>query len=279
MAKGIAVHVGLNSVDPRHYGGWSGNLQACENDARDMQRIAESRGFESTLLLTRDATAEAATEAMSQAAANAGEGDLVFVSYSGHGGQVPDTNSDEPGDNKDETWVLYDRQLIDDELYALWSRFHPGARIFVLSDSCHSGSVTREIVDIAIPHVVAHGMVDTPTPRPKDMPRETEEATYRENKALYDGLQSSNPSGDSVDVGATVILISGCQDNQVSLDGDQNGLFTQHLREVWADGGWRGSYSRFHKAIGAKMPPTQSPNYFVVGSSNRRFQRQTPFTV
>jgi metacaspase-1 len=34
------------------------------------------------------------------------------------GGQVNDIHNDEP-DGLDETWALYDRELVDDELYAL----------------------------------------------------------------------------------------------------------------------------------------------------------------
>ena len=26
MAKGISLNIGLNSVDPNHYGGWNGQL-------------------------------------------------------------------------------------------------------------------------------------------------------------------------------------------------------------------------------------------------------------
>ena len=37
MPQGISVHIGLNSVDPRHYEGWAGQLTACEADAKDMQ--------------------------------------------------------------------------------------------------------------------------------------------------------------------------------------------------------------------------------------------------
>ena len=72
-------------------------------------------------------------------------GDLFFLTYSGHGGQVPDVNGDE-ADKKDETWCLYDGQLIDDELYFELSKFAAGVRILVLSDSCHSGTVTREAI-------------------------------------------------------------------------------------------------------------------------------------
>ena len=40
MPQGLALTIGLNSVDPAHYGGWSGELTACEADAEDMAEIA-----------------------------------------------------------------------------------------------------------------------------------------------------------------------------------------------------------------------------------------------
>jgi metacaspase-1 len=279
MAKGLSIHIGLNTVDPAHYNGWDGRLQACEYDAQDMQRIAEAEGFESTIILTQEAIAERVSTALQEAATELDEGDILFLTYSGHGGQVPDTNSDEKGDATDETWVLYDRQLVDDELYALWAAFPPGVRIFVLSDSCHSGSVTRELFDALVPQIAAKGMVDTPTPRTRDLPRDVQEATYRANEETYKAIQASHESGENVDVGASVILISGCQDNQLSLDGDRNGLFTQTLLGVWGDGNWEGGYRAFWKAIGAKMPPTQSPNYYITGARDRGFQQQTPLTI
>ena len=58
--------------------------------------------------------------------------------------RCPTRTVDENEDGYDETWVLYDRQLVDDELYTLWSKFAPGVRIVVLSDSCHSGTAIRE---------------------------------------------------------------------------------------------------------------------------------------
>jgi hypothetical protein len=41
MPQGISVHIGLNSVDPRQYEGWAGQLTACEADAKDMQALAK----------------------------------------------------------------------------------------------------------------------------------------------------------------------------------------------------------------------------------------------
>jgi hypothetical protein len=279
VAKGMSIHIGLNTVDPAHYNGWDGRLQACEFDAKDMHAIAEGKGFDASILLSPEATADAVTGSLERAADALEEGDLLFVTYSGHGGQVPDTNSDEKGDATDETWVLYDRQLVDDELYALWAGFKPGVRIFVLSDSCHSGSVTRDLFNALVPAIVERGMVDDPSPRTKDLPRDVQDATYEANEDLYRGIQSSHQSGDDVDVGATVFLISGCQDNQLSLDGDRNGLFTQTFLGVWDEGRFEGSHRQLWKAIGAQMPPTQSPNFFRVGPRRRDFQRQTPLTV
>jgi hypothetical protein len=278
MAKGISIHLGLNSVDPAHYNGWDGRLNACEQDAKDMQAIAEGKGFEPQILLTKGATAEPVSEKVREAAAGLEEGDMLLLTYSGHGGQVPDTNSDEKGDAMDETWVLYDRQLVDDELYALWGAFKPGVRIFVLSDSCHSGSVTRDLFNALVPQIVEKGMIEE-APRTKDLPPDVQEATFKAHEELYRQIQSSHESGENVDVGASVILISGCQDNQLSLDGERNGLFTQTLLGVWEDGAFEGTYRQFWKAIGAKMPPTQSPNLFSTGAPNRAFLRQTPLTI
>ena len=144
VVQAAALHIGLNRVDPNHYAGWAGDLQACEADAHAMARIAGTRGMASTLLLTRDATRARVLAAIRKAATRLRTGDLFLLTYSGHGGQVPDLSGDE-GDNYDETWCLYDGQLIDDELYFELSRFAAGVRILVLSDSCHSGSVTREL--------------------------------------------------------------------------------------------------------------------------------------
>ena len=142
MAQGISLHIGLNAVDPVHYAGWSGPLNACEADASDLGALAAAQGFATSTLLTVEATREAVTSAFAHAAAALEPGDIFLITYSGHGGQLPDRNGDEP-DLVDETWCLYDGEIVDDELNALYRAFRAGVRIVVLSDSCHSGSVTK----------------------------------------------------------------------------------------------------------------------------------------
>jgi hypothetical protein len=276
MATGKSIHIGLNRVDPAHYrdefgNPWDGALVACEFDANDMQALAAGQGFRTQVLLTAEATSGNVISAISQAAQELLPGDILVLTYSGHGGQVPDMN-DEEEDALDETWCLYDLQVIDDELYALWAQFKPGVRIFMLSDSCHSGSVAKdpEVMKVAAEHKIL---------RVRVLPEEVQAATYRAHKALYDGLQAQNPAGDQVEVGASVILISGCQDNQTSADGDRNGLFTETLLKVWDGGKFKGNLLRFQRRIQALMPWYQSPNYFRTGTPSRTFERQRPFTI
>lgn len=51
MAKGISIHIGLNHVDPKHYQGWDGALNACVADARDMLALAKKQRFGGSTLL------------------------------------------------------------------------------------------------------------------------------------------------------------------------------------------------------------------------------------
>jgi hypothetical protein len=74
-------------------------------------------------------------------------------------------------------------------------------------------------------------------------------------------------------------LISGCQDNQLSLDGAFNGLFTGTLLRVWKEGRFEGDYRRFHAEIINRMPSSQTPNHFVIGPSDATYERQKPFVI
>lgn len=290
--KAMSLHAGLNAVDPAHYAGWSGPLAACESDARDMAKIAHDRQMAASILLTRAATRGAVLGGIRDAARDLRAGDLFFLTYSGHGGQVPDLTGEE-SDKQDETWCLYDGQLLDDELYLELARFAKGVRILVLSDSCHSGTVVRA----GPPAAPSRG-------RARMLPPDVAQRTYQQNRSFYDALQREvlNASGGTpvpdpdealshVDLAssprltaiadklrAAVILISGCQDNQTSLDGDHNGAFTEELLKVWNGGAFRGNYGTFHARIVAGMPSSQTPNLFTLGKA-ATFMREQPFTV
>lgn len=279
MAKGIAINIGLNHVDPGAYNGWDGELAGCINDANDMNAIAEGLGYSTTLLTDEQASASGVAEAIGQAAQELSSGDICLVTYSGHGGQVDDATGDEP-DGKDETWVLWDRQLLDDELDSLWANFESGVRIFVLSDSCHSGTVLRAMAFKRkfrdAEHAAQYDRRVNDPPRVRMADPAAVAANYARNKSNYVVSQWATHRAN---VQASVTLISGCQDNQLSSDGDANGLFTQRLKEVWSNGAFGGNYLQFHSAILARMPSDQTPNLFRTGVSNPGFDAQKPFTI
>ncbi|MCX5230032.1 caspase family protein [Streptomyces sp. NPDC006553] len=275
MATGLALHVGLNSVDPARYEGWEGTLVACENDAHDMARLARAAGFESTVLLTPEGTVANVTAVLGDAAARLGPGDILLFSYSGHGGQVPDADagptaagSDDEPDALDETLVLYDRQFLDDEVHHAFSAFTDDVRIVTFFDCCHSGS------SIEIPG----GPEADATAR--FMPEPRQRQLYDRDRGFYAELRRSlAESGPRDGAGPDALLVSACQDNQVASDGDVNGAFTEALLQVWDGGAFRGGYRDFHRAIQRRLPPTQSPNLYLTGTPDQEFVEQRPFTV
>jgi hypothetical protein len=241
-----------------------------------MEQIAKAAGFQTTTLLTEQATAGNVTKMLSDAEKALSPGDLLLITYSGHGGQVPDVSADEVDDNKDETWCLFDREVIDDELYALYARFKKGVRILVLSDSCHSGTVVRKR---EYERLAASGKFDD-IRKIKAIPPLVAKAVYTSHKSLYDSLQFISGSPKSTVVAASIILISGCQDDELSIDLGTNGAFTNALKTVWNNGTFDGNYAQFCLAIGAEISDnSQVPNYLPEGSVNMAFEAQKPFFI
>ena len=270
-ATGYALCVGVNTVDPRHYAGWSGPLTACEFDANDMSRLLSRRGFDVSTLLTAAAKRDAVLGKLRYLATISKPGDTIVYSNSSHGGQLPDLNADED-DGADETLCMFDGEIVDDEYAHIWSQFKPGVRIVMISDSCHSGTVSRAVHGEPNLGDLTHDV--------RHMPSSVAGRTYDQNQAFYDPILSSlhlDASRDNIE--ASVLLISGCMDNQTSLDGFRNGLFTSNLLRVWNGGKFTGGYRSFRNQIARRMPNTQTPNLYFAGKRCSKFEAQVPFTI
>jgi uncharacterized caspase-like protein len=239
----LSVHLGLNKVDPAAYNGWDGALRGCIADAEAMAALAKAVGFTSTtVLLDEEANGEALKEALTNAAALLSAGDTLFLTYSGHGSQIDDEDNDE-SDYLDETWCLYGSQWLDDETRTALEAFQRGVRVIVFSDSCHSGSVTR----------------GTPA------------------EAIGQRYAEEQPRGE---LGASVLLISGCQDNQTSGDTKRGGVFTRALLEVWRDGAFNGTWRQFHRSIRRRIRnPAQKPVLDESGPISVGWLDERPFTL
>ncbi|MFO7257681.1 MAG: caspase family protein [Bacteroidota bacterium] len=277
MPKGYSLHIGLNTVNPDHYDGWDGRLVACESDAIQMSEIAKKMNFASIdVKLTKEATRDQFKDIVRSYSKKLQPGDLFLLTYSGHGGQLPDLNNDE-ADAIDETWCMYDGQIADDEIYELWSGFKEGVRVLVFSDSCHSGTVVRDMLAGITSNIVGENGTEI---RYRFMPWNVANKTYMKNRSFYDEiLYNPKTKEDAKNIKCTVRLISGCQDNQYSLDGPFNGLFTGTLLRIWNNGRFKGNYDKFHKAILNVMPRSQSPNHFVIGKHDPVFADQSPFQI
>lgn len=280
MAKGLYLGIGLNAVDPKHYAGWNGRLRACEYDIRDMSEIVSRYGFGVKTLLTKQATRGNVIQDIKKAAKLLSPDDIFIINYSGHGGQLPDINGDEE-DHKDETWCLYDKQLVDDELFLLLTTFRSDVRIIVISDSCHSGTMIKEVFKPRAPIIPSNPEQDFNI---KAMPLEIE-LKVLENNSLYKGIKDTLRLLQPITKKKKevckhkIMLLSGCQDNQYSQDGLRNGLFTSTLKRIWNNGKFKGSYKEFYTKILRNMPPEQTPNMMLIGDTNNEFLNQEIFTI
>ena len=150
MAK-KALCVGIND-----YPGEGSDLNGCVNDAKAWaDLLIKNYSFPSgsvALLLDTQATKAAIMEGLKKLLAGAKSGDLLVFTNSSHGTYLADTDGDEP--LYDEALCPFDcdiNLIIDDELRGLFSSLTKGVSLSVISDSCHSGTVTRAAVNENIP--------------------------------------------------------------------------------------------------------------------------------
>jgi len=280
MPQAISIHLGLNAVDAHVYKGWSGLLRGCENDARAMQAIADARGFTSRLLLGADATRDNLLAAMDRAAADLAADDLMLLTYSGHGASLQDRNDDEP-DKRDEAWLLHDGLLIDDEIHHQLCAFAAGVRVLVVSDSCFSGSVTRDdqtkpnATRARRPAALRNGSAAIPDRR---APGARVRAVLRANAGKYAALKAAVAATQALEPAAGIILLAACKDDETAHDGEVHGLFTAALLATWNEGTFAGDHDAFINAIQARVGTAQTPTLFTVGAVEPAFRATRPFT-
>lgn len=277
---GFALHIGLDAVDPAHYAGWAGELSACEKDMDDMASLSHRAGFaERTILRTAQATRSAVTGHLQSLASQARSGDLVLVTYSGHGGQVPDLGGDEPLDDLDDTWCLYDGQLLDDELLLAWTRFPQGCRILIVSDSCHSAGMEKFVAPL--------WAEAASRPRSRVTPPSIVRRTFELHEAFYTRIQRDTDQAFAkkgriereAGVNASVQLLAACREHELAYEDGENGRFTRALLEVWDFGRFVGSYRTFYQLIASRTPGPQIPQHKAFGRRDTNYLNQPPFQI
>ena len=184
--KKEALLIGIN------YTGTSNELKGCINDTANVKNLLQQTFSYTNFTLLTDVTNKKPNKTnimdeLTNLLVNSKEGDRIFFLYSGHGTHTVDLNGDEL-DGQDEMIFPLDAFSIktcisDDELFnVIKSNLKSGVKLFMLFDSCFSGTV----VDLKYNY-------------------------------LADNLETINNSNVS-ETNGQVIMISGCKDNQTSTD-------------------------------------------------------------
>ncbi len=266
MTDKLAVCVGNN------YPGTDYELSGCRNDALDWAALLGDQGYETVVLF--EPTAAQLMGELETAIARVGWGDRLVFTYSGHGTWVPDTDGDE-ADRRDEAMVMHELELVtDDELQRLFAGVHTGAGALILSDSCHSGTVSRFLEAPADPDSPRGRAIRTRRPRflpPTMFAPNLSEARARTLEQTRAGIPRK-----------TVNLISGCADPEYSYDAwftdpvdgtdRPNGAFTRAAIDAYRPGQ---SLARWFRRIRANLPNDDYPQspQLTTTSLYRRYAR------
>jgi hypothetical protein len=242
MAK-YALTIGINN-----YPGTENDLAGCVNDAKDWASELKKRDFKVTELIDQQATKQRMVEEMKSVIGKAAKGELVVITYSGHGTWQPDDDGDE-ADMRDEALCPYDLSkgpLLDDDLFEVFTAAAYGARVIMISDSCHSGTVAK----------FAPAMTNR---KIRFMPLAAYEKDERKLSRAR-AIEKAPPRGRSR---ASALLLAGCKDTEYSYDtefnGRPNGAFTRVALEALKGLGAAATYKDWHAAIRKRLPSMDYP--------------------
>lgn len=229
MSK-FALCCGIND-----YPGTVNDLNGCVNDCNAMKSLFLSKGFSVTTLLNSACTKNGFISILKEIIAGAVAGDIIAISYSGHGTHVADKNGDEI-DGYDEALYLYDNVLIDDEIREVLDTIDLDITVLIFLDSCFSGTSTRKISDVAEYSKIKYVTTDVV------------DITKAVTKLVKDNIRENE------------IFFSACADDEYSYDayinGSYNGAFTYYLIKSFLDGA---SYESWFEALRKYLPSTGYP--------------------
>lgn len=249
MAK-KALCVGINNYP---YGD-ANDLKGCINDAQAWAKmLKEHFDFTDVTVATDEQATQAKTiTGIKKLLAGAKSGDVLVFTNSSHGTYVADDDQDEPG--YDEALCPYDMDdngmLLDDTLREIFTGIPRGVRLTVISDSCHSGSVTRVALDQKrrnrlLPPKIWGGRELTPEQLRAAAKKKAGAELYPES-------------------GMKEILLSGCKSNQTSADAyieaiqQYYGAMSYYAMQVIKAAKYRLTYDELHKRL---LPMLENENY------------------
>lgn len=293
MSQAVSIHIGVNEPRPSSAADGRARLADSELAAWSMAELASQAGYGSMLVLRgQTATLAAVNTALWNASQLLTAGDTLLVTFSGHGGQVPDQDNEDLN-GFDESWSLHDGELLDDKLCGYWRLFNPGVRIVVVSESCYSGGIMRSVDEEDLL------LQDDQTDRPRRLrdggmgwagpdqhppleagrtPRRPRGEPYWQQQEAVKamGPPAVEPRRDPSGVRATVLMLTASSETQPA----QSGLFTDCLLEVWAGGAFSGSYRELFAEVKKgvmRIKGDQEPQLLMLGAADPGFPNAPAF--
>lgn len=230
-----ALCVGINNYPF----GEANDLRGCINDANDWARLLKKQ-FDFTdvkQLLDADATKANIIKGLKNLLKGAKAGDVLVFTNASHGTYKADADSDEVG--YDEAICPHDTDsslLLDDELRELFAGIPKQVMLTVISDSCHSGSVTRVL------------------PGEYRRSRKLEPSVWGGRSLSTDQLLAAQKSKEKFpESSMKELLLSGCKSNQTSADAyianDYHGAMSYHAIKAITDANYKITYAQLHKRL------------------------------
>lgn len=188
-------------------------LKGCINDVNNISKVLQANCKFGTVKVLTDSTKDVMVSGIKWLVSNNKPGDILVFYYSGHGTTMKDTDGDEM-DGKDEVLVPFDYKtngvLTDDWLYAnLASKVTGGVTLWGFTDCCHSGTMCDLKYNYVPKCTVKAGKPRVPY-----------------SSVNWTDVFTMSLQRKDVLIG-NVIFISGCLDNQVSLETNGQGAFTK----------------------------------------------------
>lgn len=224
-------------------------------------------------MLDSDVVKSNMKDAIKKLVSDTGRDDVSVITYSGHGTWVPDDDGDEV-DGRDEALCPHDTNqgniLTDDELYDILGDRKRGARIIVISDSCHSGTVARAC---------------TMMPGVESDPWHFPHIRYLAPE-IYIGddqvrLRRAQRAENIRVTGKSAVLLSGCKDEEYSYDawfnGRANGAFTYVALQTLKDLPEAATYRDWHREIRKLLPHVSWPQTPQLSGSWRQREKWSVF--
>lgn len=105
-------------------------------------------------------------------------------------------------------------------------------------------------------------------------------AIYERNAELYDAIKDVVGQHEQEELECHVVALSACQDNQTTLDGLANGLYTGKVLSTWDNAGFVGSIQQLHKRLLSDSSAMITPALHTYGgprAQSRLYER--PFSL